>query len=635
MALGYRAHRTTATTDDGVVEAAGGRYRMVADLRLDNREDLGRRMRLSPDEVATMSDGALALRAYLRWGADAFRQLVGDFALAIWDREERTLTCARDPFGVRPLYYYHSPAVFAFASEPKALFTLEEVPKRLNEGKLAEYLALLREDPYGTIYDGVFLLGAAERLVVEPQGLRTESYYELEPEAGLDGRSVDDLVEGFRSRFWEGVTRCTRSVVPIGSHLSGGLDSSAVACVAREVLSERGETLHAFSAIYEGVPVSDERVYIDAVVEQGGIVPHFVDGAQLGPLSNLDDLYDTLDDEPVGGNQHIVWGLVGAAKQAGVGVLLDGLDGDNVVGHGLEYLRRLAQEGDWAEFARLAPAVASRLDGEAHFQPFQETLRSTGRIFAGYGYPVLHEAATRREWKSLLRGVRGARQHLGVSRSQLFRALARAVLGRGADGDEKTGEINALGLDLVDPDLARRVNLRGRIDAADESSFSDLDPSDAVEGRRMVLQHPRFNRGITLTNLAAGSFGVESRHPFLYRPLVEYCIGLPPALLLHDGWTRYVLRAALRDVLPTSIANRGGKADITSAFVHTLTRIEGERLAAWVDDPGTFGDVVQPERLRDLHRRAMAADPTQSDPARTLLVQVYGTYKLLERNGLL
>ncbi len=637
VALVSRLHRTTATAQGGSVDAEG-RYRMVADLRLDNREEVGRRLGLTPPRVASSSDEALALQAYVRSGAGGFSALVGDFALAIWDREQRTVTCARDPFGVRPLYYYHDPTIFAFASEPKALFALEQVPKRLNEAKLAEYLVLLREDPQETIYDGVFLLGAAKSLTVGPRGLRAESYYVLEAEPSLEGRSRDDLVEGFRARFQEGVTRCSRAIVPVGAYLSGGLDSSAVTCVARDVLSHRNESLHTFSAVYEGIPESDERPYIDAVVEQGGIVPHILDGTQFGPLSNLDDLYSVIDDEPVGGNQHIVWALLREAQKSGVGVLLDGLDGDNVVGHGLEYLLQLARAGEWGEFATLAPAVAQRFQGEASLQPFQHALRSTGRVFAQYGYPALEECARDRRWGRLARGVRGARRHLGVSSFQLARALARPILGlehHATDGSNHLGEATLLGFDLVDSDLARRVDLRGRAEAAWESSLGAIDPADFRERQRRTLQHPVFTRGMTLTNLAAGAFGIESRHPFLYRPLVEYSLGLPPALSLHDGWTRYVLREALQDVLPETVRGRGGKADHTAAFVHTLTRFESDRLAAWVADPGPFGEVVQPERLRDLHRQATAADPTRSSPARTLLVQVYAAHKMLERKALL
>lgn len=636
VALAYRAHRTTSTTSTGVASAAGGRYRLIGDLRLDNRDDLGRRLAIAPAELDDVSDADLVLKAYVRWGTDAFALAVGDFAVVIWDREARTLTCARDPFGVRPLYTYRDDATFAFASEPKGLLALSRVPKRLNEARLAEYLVLLREDAHATIYDDVFLLGPAEVLTVSPGGTATEMYYELQPEPGLSERSMDDLVEGFRTRFWEAVTCCTRSTVTVGSHLSGGLDSSAVACVAREVLAARGEPLHTFSAVYKGVPESDESAYVDAVVEQGGFIPHVIEGDQIGPFGTLDDLYAVLDDEPVGGNHHIVWALVEQAKASGVGVLLDGLDGDNVVGHGLGYLLQLAREGEWERFAQLAPAVTRRFSGEEHLQPFQHALRSTGRVFAQYGYPALQEFAKEKAWGRLFLGLRGARQHLGISLRQVGRSLVRPALQpRGRDqAPPEPSEINALGLDLVDPDLARRVSLRERIAAADRGSLSDLDPADIREGHRQMLQHPRFARGMTLTNLAAGGFGIESRHPFLYRPLVEYCLGLPPELSLHDGWTRYVLREALRDVLPAAVVNRGGKANHTAAFVSTLTRFEGERLAAWVDEPGALAAFVQPDRLRALHRQSVEADPRETNAARTLLVQVYALDRLLQQKGL-
>ncbi len=632
--LAYRPHATTPTTAEQVDQDGDGRYTIVADARLDNRSELGARLGLPPADVARLSDQALILRAFLQWGRDGFSHLIGDFAAAIWDRDRSTLTCARDPFGVRPLYVHRTASLFAFASEPKALFASGLVPKVLDEVRLAEYLALIRADARRTIYEGVSLLGAAEALTVSPGGTETASFYRLAPEAGLHGRTHDDLVEGFRSRFWDAVTACSRGEGPAGSYLSGGLDSSSVACVARDVLRERSLPLHTFSAVYDGVPDSNERPYIESVTDEGGIVPHFLDGDQVSPLENLDDMYTRVDDDPAGGNHHIVLAMLEQARSSGVQVLLDGHDGDNVVGHGLEHLDALATRGDWKLFADHAVAVSDRFRREDQLQPFQRLLTSPGRVFAKSGFGALQELALRRDVRGLARGVLGARRHLGVSRSQLARALARPLLGIAAPA-RSMSDVAALSLDVVSPDFARRTGLRELATAAGATPIDQADAGSVVDGRLQILQSPVFTRGITQVNVVTGTFGIESRHPFLNRTLVEYSLGLPPEMLLRDGWTRYVLRTALRDVLPRAISERAGKSDHTAAYVHTFTTFEDERLATWAADPGPFAEYVRPERLRDLHRQVMSPASSDVGAERTLLSQLYTTYKLLEKNGLL
>src|SRR4029077_18563520 len=129
------------------VASANGGFVITADARIDNRGELIAALGLSDRSGDQITDSALILGAYEKWGDASPERLLGDFAYVIWDRRQRSLFCARDHFGVRTFYYYHSPGrIFAFASEIKALLCLPDVPQRLNELHVGDYLEGIFED---------------------------------------------------------------------------------------------------------------------------------------------------------------------------------------------------------------------------------------------------------------------------------------------------------------------------------------------------------------------------------------------------------------------------------------------------------------------------------------------------------
>src|SRR5439155_14740383 len=230
---------------------------------------------------------------------------------------------------------------------------LSEVPRRLNETRVADYLVPLLEDKEITFYEEIVRLPPAHRIAVTREGVRIDQYWALDPEREIRMKSDAEYADAFREIFTEAVRCRLRSAFPVGSMLSGGLDSSSIVCVARKLLADNGGgRLHTFSAVFDGVPECDERHYIEAVLAQGGLEPHFVRGDLLSPLADLDRIL-THQDEPFHApNLFLHRGLDTAASQSGVRVLLDGIDGDTTVSHGVRYLTELARMGRWTALAR-------------------------------------------------------------------------------------------------------------------------------------------------------------------------------------------------------------------------------------------------------------------------------------------
>ncbi len=172
-------------------------------------------------------------------------------------------------------YYTHSPDIFAFGSEIKALTALPQVPATLNELRVADYLINLYEDRTMTFYKGILRLPAASTLIVTRESIRIRSYWELDATREIRLRDDREYADAFRELFSEAVKCRVRSAFPVGSALSGGLDSSAIACTARNFLirSEPDSKLHTFSIIFPGLPakdlrVIDERPHIEKSIEQ-------------------------------------------------------------------------------------------------------------------------------------------------------------------------------------------------------------------------------------------------------------------------------------------------------------------------------------------------------------------------------
>ena len=506
---------------------------LTADARIDNRPDLILTLGLTgrpPDEI---SDGELILAAYDRWGDRAPEHLLGDFAFTVWDRREHVLLCARDRMGVRPFYYLSSPRAFAFASEVTALLALPEVPRRLNEARVADHLAGIVADKTSTFYRDIRRLPPGHCLSVRCARVRLWSYWCLNPQREVRRESDQAYAEAFRAHFFDAVGCRLRAVFPVGATLSGGLDSSSVACVARNLLqqSARGP-LHTFSAIFPDLPQTDELRLIDTVLRQGGFAAHHVRADRVDLLADLDRMRPH-PDEPGSSTTVLLYGaLFRRAHQQGVRVVLDGLEGDTTVSHGTAYPLELARRGRWLALA-------------AEIIAFAET--------QGVSAPRLL-------WQSV--------------RPLAPRWVRR--LGRRLTGRER------LPWDpVVSQDLARRVGLKERWEARREEWLNGARTARHDHWRR--LDSPVVTHAIESVGRVALLSSIEPRHPFLDSRLVEFALALPADQKLRRGLTRLVLRGAMAGLLPEEIRWRKGKADHRPIIPHALATAGPSRLGTVLD----------------------------------------------------
>ncbi|MEP0546025.1 MAG: asparagine synthase-related protein [Rhodothermales bacterium] len=560
-----------------------GPLALVADARIDNRVELIAALSL-PGPASEVTDEALILAAYERWGDDCPAHLIGAFAFALWDERRRTLLCARDHLGIRPFYYHRTDAHFAFGSEIKALLALG-VPRQVRAASVADFLLLQPEDKEATFYEGVLRLPPAHTLTVTPDGLQRRRYWSLDPDRTLDLGSDEAYAEAFYELFDEAVRCRLRGPAPVGSTLSGGLDSSSITVLARDRLAATGrDPLDTFSLVFDEVTASDERRYIQSVLDQGGLRPHLVHGDRIGVFEELDRMLAHLDEPFFGPNLFLHWGLYRSAQQQGVGVLLDGVLGDSVVYHGDVYLTELVARGRWLAFGR--------------------ELRPTARKW-GRGWKGLRYVARRYVWTPLV--------------SEPLRRTFPSLPWRPHPNDFAST--------LLNPEFAR--NLRDSEQADFVGTDSHRSPRSVRAAHYDELTSGLLPAALEVMDRAVAAFGIEARYPFADRRLVEFCLALPPTQRFRQGRTRDILRRAMHSHLPEPIRTRNTKGNLSHVLAHSL-RDPSTGLRDFVEDRLS---IAEPYLDVDVVRRAYRAvvDDRATGQARMALWQAAVLVRWLER----
>ena len=530
-------HAMLHTTPESLGEAPplvnrNGNVIITADVRLDNRLELISQLG-SPDGEGT-GDGQLILSAYERWGEDCPKHLIGDFAFAIADLRSQTLFCARDHFGVKPFYYCNGREMFAFASELKGILSLSNIPRILDEVAVGDYLTSTLDDVERTFYKDIWRLPPGHQLRVQHGELSVRRYWALDPSRELLLGSDQEYSEGFREAFDSAVRSRMRSAYPVGSYLSGGMDSSSIVCVARDMADG---PLSTFSAVFDDVAESDESQYLNLVLSQNGLDPEVIRGDRISPLLDLERRMGHEVEPIYAFNLHLNWTLLEAASKKNVRVMLDGFDGDSTVSHGTGLLRELARERRWIELSRESRALSKHFEFSAWKQ--------LGRAIWQYQVKHWTPRRLRRTLSAVRRGLNGEQEVQDVSSWQAY----------------------------VNKDFASRVGIQDRI---------NYYKNPAMKTERM--EH--FNQltwgvmpyTLEMLDRSAAAFGVEPRYPFWDKRLVEYCLSLPPGQKLRNGWTRWILRTSMEGTLPPGIQWRGSKSNLGPAFERGLRKFEMKRI---------------------------------------------------------
>ena len=303
---------------------------ITSDTRIDNRDDLLNRLKNDLKDHRVLPDSCLILAAYRKWDEKCVDYLEGEFAFAIWNKRTHKLFCAVDHIGFRPLFYYDTPSVFVFSSEMKGILAVKDTPNLFNEASLIEYF-FRQSDQTKTHNDEIFVLCGGNRLILRNNKMRIEKYWKPQPLGKYHFKKDAEWAECLRDLLFQSVGNRLRTKLPVGIGLSGGLDSSTIACIAAKILEKRNQPLYAFSSVLSIGHVGierDERKYIMIMGKHlKNLDQTFVEARGVGPFSNLEQIF-AIDETMPNPFHYMDQAILAAAKEKRVGVFLSGFGGD-------------------------------------------------------------------------------------------------------------------------------------------------------------------------------------------------------------------------------------------------------------------------------------------------------------------
>lgn len=334
-----------------VVDEAG--YAIAFDGRIDNRSDIITALRARGSDLCvdfdTISDTALLLAAYRSFEFDLPGLLRGDFAIAIWDPITKALFLFRDHFGVKPLFYRRWGNELLFASEIKSLRAMVPgSPLTVREKAIDGFIDGESEsgDHDQTCYEEILRILPAHQMVVDAQGVRITRYWDFNPTAPV---RQADVSEQFRKLFAQAIDRRLRTTLPIGSLLSGGLDSSAIASmIGSKKTRVNASHVEFFSMTFGAIPSIDETPFIDAVLDEYSLTGVKFDSSGVTAFQELDAIIAEQDRPPPGPNNATFRNfLLRVAVSSNARVLLHGHGGDEVISNGTGIFFEFAEKGHW------------------------------------------------------------------------------------------------------------------------------------------------------------------------------------------------------------------------------------------------------------------------------------------------
>jgi asparagine synthase (glutamine-hydrolysing) len=465
-------------------------------------------------EFRTGSDTEVILHAWERWGPDAVTRFNGMWAFALFDARARTLFCSRDRLGVKPFYYSRRGGRFTFASEIKALLAGGAVAAAADDVGLRHYLSLQCGMGERTLFQGVLRLPPAHNLLLRPgEPPRLTRYWQLDFQA--DGRHDEqDLVERIGTLLEDSVRLRLRADVPLGAHLSGGLDSSSIVCLARRLLGEA--PIKTFTGAFDAGPLFDETPHARTVARAANV-------EYLESYFTPRDFADSIEkivwhmDEPAAGPGVFPQFRISKLAAEHVKVVLGGLGGDELF---VGYARYL--------IAYFEECLRGAIHDDGRKEDHASTLAS---LVAGLpsleGYVPMLKAF----WQD---GLFDPPAH------RYFRLLDRFADSRA----------------LLHPD--RDVDSTSTRDEFVEL-FDGVAAASTIDRMLWVDLHTHLQALLQLEDRTSMAWGLESRLPLLDYRLVELMAATPAGIKLENGELKHLLRRAVRNVVPPPILDRRDK----------------------------------------------------------------------------
>jgi len=445
-------------------------------------------------EFDSNTDTEVILAAYLEWGPDCVERFNGMWAFAIYDKTDEIIFLSRDRFGIKPLYYYHNNNNIVFSSEIKGIL-IHPIKREPNDAMIFDYLYYnLLDHTEDTFFRGIKRLMPGHNAIfdIKTGKLKIWRYYDLKKK--VKERKENNNPQKFRRLFFKSVKRRLLADVPVGSCLSGGIDSSSISCVMRSLLPEK--TIKVFSLVFPCKEVDESR-YQKVVVKKCNFEWFKTTFTPKDILNDLEDLIKTQEEPFLSLSVYGHYKIMKLAKKEGMKVLLDGQGSD-------------------------------------------EILAGYHSLFAYYYYELFKGL----KWRTLLREVVKYKKNTGSLMAVKY------FIGLMLPHRIQKGIIRRTNSEFLSKEfLSKFENIRTDV------RFRKKDLNTALT--ELVTNNLQYL--LRFEDKNAMRWSIETRVPFLDPELVEFVLATPSNAKIRDGTTKFLLRDALRGIVPDEILNRKDK----------------------------------------------------------------------------
>ncbi len=501
---------------------------ITADVRLDNREELYKKLSISLGQQTSITDTLLLLKAYQKWGKDCPQHLMGAFAFAIWDKQQQQLFCARDHIGCKPFFYSFNSNYFAFSSEVKALTAIPDFSWNISKIYLENLFTHIYADR-ATLYEDINILIPGHFVIVNYQGMQINKYWQFDPDKKIKCSSDKEYVEQFKSLLNNAINCRMRSAYPIGCQLSGGLDSSGIAALGWKIAKKQNKKFITYS---NEMPSDkrknqfyfrDESDRINELISYAGITHYRKITKPKKKFTEEIDYALNLQSAPPSVMFYYSDRIGSYAQEDGIRTVLSGFVGDEGVttrcpGYLYYYLQQGQWDSLWRELNSLSGNVLKSSASIAlkylKFKGIPSNL--TGR-FAEKKWTkktILHPVF-QDKWNKVMMGKMKQKHHLNIFSNQL----------------------------LI----------------------------------QKITNHHVENR-IQSETLASNPYKIESRYPLADIRLLEFFMATPLTQKIYHGKNRLLFRRALEGGIPDTIRlikkNDNRAVVIPYLFLHRMEEFE-------------------------------------------------------------
>lgn len=473
------------------------RYVIVFNGEIFNYIEIKKELLLKGYGFNTDSDTEVILNAYKEWGEDCLHKLNGMWAFAIWDKQEKTLFCSRDRYGIKPLYFYKDDNTLIFGSEIKQILSCG-VDKTVNDDTVYDYLVFnFIDHTENTFFKKITKVQAGHKFTIKNNEFKLSRWYEL-PKNGFM-KDTKNLYNDFYDLLYDSVRLRLRSDVEVGSCLSGGLDSSAIVCIMHDILHNEGksEIQKTYTACYDD-PFIDERPFVEEVIKQTNSTKFYLFPDVKGFSEDIDKMTYHQDEPYTGATVFAQWSVFKKIHETGIKVVLDGQGSDEILLGYFSFFPFHLKRNILNPFKFISEFAGGVNTSNLGYSKFTQNLIyfNTGSV----------------RYRHVLKNSRA----------------------------------------FVQPDFISSHNRR--------DIFNQMIASSSLEDNRLSnlwnISLPSLLRYEDRNSMA---FSVEARIPFLDHRLVEYIFSIPLDKLIHKGWTKHVLRESLKGKIPEDIRMRKGK----------------------------------------------------------------------------